>query len=284
MPVHLSYKTPTRLLTPASGFLTGYSHTLNPYTGCAFACTYCYVREMPVAKFRGEPWGTWVDVKEQAAELLAKELRRERRKGPVSIFMSSATDPYQPIEYRLQLTRSLLAVMAGDDAWLPEGAMDIRPEFLLVQTRSPLVLRDIDWLQRIGSRVRVSVTLETDLEAVRRTFTPAAPPVHARLRVLRTLAEAGLDVQAAVSPVLPSSERFAETLAATGIRRVVVDDYFMGDGSRGRRSARLGLQPLYARLGCEEWYDPRAYRRVLDSLRRYFPEEGLFVSQAGFLP
>jgi DNA repair photolyase len=127
--------TPKTLLNKGTGFLSGYSHSLNPYTGCAFGCSYCYVRQMPVSLFRGAEWGTWVDAKQEAAALLRRELRKAKTKGPVTIFMSSSTDPYQPAEYNEQITRSLLTAMLDDP-----------PDFLLVQTRSPLVSRDIDLL------------------------------------------------------------------------------------------------------------------------------------------
>lgn len=265
-------KTPKTLLNPASGYLTGYSHTLNPYTGCAFSCSYCYVREMPVAKFRREAWGTWVDVKEGAAAVLAKELVKAKRKGPVTIFMSSSTDPYQPIEYSERLTRSLLEAMVRE-----------QPDFLLVQTRSPLVTRDIDLLLRLKDRVRISMTVETDLEPVRRAFTPAAPPITARLAALKRLTAEGLDAQAAISPVLPSSERFAARLAEV-VDRVCIDDFFMGDGSLGKRTERLGIRRIYEQLGLSEWYDRDAYRRVMAELGNHFPDERIYVSQAGFLP
>ncbi|WP_028551801.1 SPL family radical SAM protein [Paenibacillus sp. UNC451MF] len=265
-------KIPKQLLNPASGYLTGYSHTLNPYAGCAFSCSYCYVREMPVAKFRSEPWGTWVDIKEGAAALLAKELVKARRKGPVSIFMSSSTDPYQPVEYREQLTRSLLETMVQE-----------KPDFLLVQTRSPLVTRDVDLLLQLKERVRISITVETDLESVRRAFTPAAPPLAARLQALKQLSAEGLDVQAAISPVLPSSEQFVERLAEV-VDRVCIDDFFMGDGSLGKRTERLGIRRIYEELDLSDWYDRNAYQRVLSSLKAHFPENRIYVSQAGFLP
>lgn len=269
------YRPASRLLNPAGGYLTGYTHTLNPYAGCAFACSYCYVREMPVARFRGAPWGAWVDIKQNAAELLAGELKRAKRKGPVTLFMSSSTDPYQPVEYRTELTRALLEVMT---------APETTPDFLLVQTRSPLVTRDMALLKQLGERVRVSLTVETDLETVRKTFTPAAPPIAARLAALRRLVAAGIPTQAAVSPVLPCSERLAETLAATGVTRVCVDDFFSGDGSGGRRTERLGMRAQYEAADYASWYTPETAQRVLRQLRASFPDERLYFSQSGFLP
>ncbi len=60
MKIEVKETYPKRLLNKGSGFLSGYSHTLNPYTGCAFACSYCYVRQMPVQLFRDQNWGEWL--------------------------------------------------------------------------------------------------------------------------------------------------------------------------------------------------------------------------------
>jgi DNA repair photolyase len=270
--VELFEKTPKSLLNKGSGFLTDYTHTLNPYAGCAFGCLYCYVRRMPVATFRREEWGTWVDVKRGAAELLRRELRAARAKGRVTIFMSSSTDPYQPAEYKEQITRSLLEVMA-----------DEAPDFLLVQTRSPLVTRDIDLLLRLGERARVSMTVETDREDVRKRFAPAAPPIAARLNALARLREAGVSTQAAVAPLLPSSEYFPGKLLPIA-DRVVLDDYFLGDGSGGRRSRSLGVERLYGEDERTVWYDPSAIRTIRERFAAVFPPERLRISQAGFAP
>lgn len=266
------YKQPKTLLNKGTGFLTDYTHSLNPYTGCSFACSYCYVRQMPVSLFRGQEWGTWVDIKTGAAALLAKELQRAKAKGPVSIFMSSSTDPYQPVEYREQVTRSLLEVM-----------VEHPPDFLLVQTRSPLVTRDLDLLLCLGERVRVSMTVETDLEEIRKQFSPQAPPIAARLRALKELAVAGVPTQATIAPVLPSSEAFPALLRPL-VGRVCIDDFYMGDGSGGKRTKKNGIPALFAELGLEAWAEPDAYLLVYERLRRVFAEDELHVSQKGFAP
>ena len=265
-------KFPRTLLNNGTGFLEGYSHSLNPYTGCSFGCSYCYVRGMPVSLFRAEEWGSWVDLKRGASELLRKELTKAKKKGPVTIFMSSSTDPYQPIEYKERITRSLLAVMADDP-----------PDFLLLQTRSPLVTRDIDLLQRLGSQVRVSMTVETDREDVRKAFSPAAPPIPARLKALCELAAAGVATQAAVAPLLPCTEEFPSMLRSAA-NRVCIDDYFMGDGSGGKRTGRLGLDAIYGKLGLPDWYRRDAYRAVYEACLTLFPEGAVRLSQEGFLP
>lgn len=177
MKSELFYKHPKTILNKGTGFLSGYTHSLNPYTGCSFGCSYCYVRQMPVSLFREGEWGSWVDVKNGAAHVLKKELHRAKAKGPVTIFMSSSTDPYQPIEHKEKVTRSLLEVMLEDP-----------PDFLFVQTRSPLVSRDIDLPRQFKDKVRVSMTIETDSETIRKHFTPMAPPIQARFKTLEKLA------------------------------------------------------------------------------------------------
>lgn len=265
---------PVRWLTPATGYLNGYTHTLNPYVGCAYGCSYCYVRQLPVALFRSEPWGEWAEGKRGDPATLARELVRAHAKGSVAIFFSSATDPYQPLEAKLRLTRGLLEAMAAADA---------PPDFVLLQTRGPLVARDIDALLRLGSRVRVSMTLETDRDDVRRLLTPSAPPYAARLKALRELAAAGVAVQAAVSPLLPHTPAFAEQLAEAA-PRVVLDDFFRGDGSGGRRSERLGMRELYARAGFGDWYAPKKLDELAARLRELMPPEAVTVSAEGFAP
>lgn len=227
---------------------------------------------MPVATFRKEPWGTWVDIKKGAAALLQKELRRAKSKGKATIFMSSSTDPYQPVERKEAITRSLLEVMVRD-----------QPDFLFVQTRSPLVRRDIDLFLQLQGKIRVSMTIETDREAIRKHFTPYAPSIRERLKTLQLLKEAGVPTQVTIAPLLPSSEEFPDVLARV-VNRVCVDDYFMGDGSGGKRTERLGIAASYQQLDLEEWYSPSAYRIVYERLKKVFPEEQILLNQEGFLP
>lgn len=227
---------------------------------------------MPVSLFREGEWGKWVDIKNGAADLLRKELRRAKSKGKVTIFMSSSTDPYQPIEHKEKITRTLLEVMVEDP-----------PDFLLVQTRSPLVARDIDLLSQLGDKVRVSITLETDSETIRKHFTPEAPPIQARFKTLEKLREAKIPTQVAIAPILPSGDNFPEKLKPI-VDRVCIDDFFMGDGSGGKRTKKLGIYKIYEKLGLEEWYGPHVYEKVYQRFAHVFPEEQIYVSQQGFEP
>jgi DNA repair photolyase len=266
------------ILNPTGGFLVTYTHSLNAYQGCAFgrnSCPYCYVRAMPVQRFAGSPWGEWVKAKINAPELLRRELEAAKRKGTfgkLRIFMSTATDPYQGIEARLKLTGGILEVFAASGDF----------GFLVVQTRSPLIERDIEALRRLGSRVAVSLTIETNRDEVRRRITPASPSVERRLMTLERLTRAGLKTQAAISPVLPCDpELFAELIAAR-VSRAVVDTLTDGDGAGGRRSAELGMPQLLRSLGYEDWLRGDAHMPLLEALRERMGAERVGFSQEGF--
>src|SRR5262245_40730533 len=266
------------ILNPTGGFLATYTHSLNAYQGCAFgrgSCPYCYVRAMPIQKFSGKPWGEWVKAKTNAPQLLSEELEKIKRQGKfgsLRIFMSTATDPYQGVEAKLKITRGLLEVFAraGDFG------------FLVVQTRSPLIERDIELLIQLGSRVAVSLTVETNRDHVRRQITPTSPSIERRLTALARLTGAGLKTQAAISPVLPCDpEEFARLIAERSTR-AVVDTLIDGDGAGGRRSAELGMPELLRSLGYEDWMLPDSHMPLFKALRRRMGDERVGFSQAGF--
>ena len=172
--VAVSYAPTTQVLTPGTGFLDAYDFSLNPYSGCSFGCTYCYAAFFSRTPEARDTWGQWVKVKENAVELL-----RKKKPGSLDgkrIYMSSVTDPYQPIERKLNLTRGLLEVLA-----------ERHKAKLVVQTRSPDVVRDCDLFRAIedsGGRVQVNMTVTTDDEDVRKTFEPSCPSNPVRLRAI----------------------------------------------------------------------------------------------------
>jgi len=268
----------TRALTPTSGFLRGFAYSLNPYTGCAFGdgggCPYCYVRALPVAHARPGAWGEWVIAKINLPELLERELAALARNGKLAdatIFMSSTTDPYQGFERRTGITRRAL-----------EAFVRRPPRRLLIQTRSPLIERDIDIIGRLGDRAIASITVETDDDAVRRAITPTSPAVARRLTTMRRLRAAGIYTQMAIAPMLPNDpQRFAD-LAAEVVDRVIVDTYFDGDGAGGRRSRALGIGALYERMGYPEWFKPGAERCLLAAMRARLGAGRVLFSRSGF--
>ncbi|HZO81210.1 MAG TPA: radical SAM protein [Candidatus Binataceae bacterium] len=268
----------TRALTPTGGFLGGFTHSLNPYVGCAFGdnggCPFCYVRALPVARAGAGPWGAWVIAKSNLRELLARELEAlaaADKLARTTIFMSSATDPYQGVERRMRLTRGALELFARRP-----------PRRLLLQTRSPMIERDLDLLVRLGPRMIASITVETDDEQVRRAFTPTSPSIARRLAAARRLRAAGVFVQLAVAPMLPNDpERLAE-LADAAADRVVIDTYFDGDGSGGQRSRALGMGELYERLGYGGWFRPGAEGALMAAMRARLGKSRVLFSRDGF--
>ncbi len=178
--------------------IPGMSYALNPYIGCAHGCRYCYVRMMQrFFRHQGDVWGTYVDVKENAARLLMKELKR-RKKGQV--MLASATDCYQPLEKKVRLTRSCLELLSA--ARFPVSVL----------TKSALIVRDLDVLKSIDE-LEVGLTITTDDDAVRRVMEPHASSVPDRLAALRALHDAGLEPFVFVGPALPMDpERLAKLL------------------------------------------------------------------------
>ena len=237
--VDVDYAPVRDILTRATGFMDAYDFTLNPYSGCSFGCTYCYAAFFSYSTEKRDSWGLWVDVKENAVE------RLRRRRGSLDgklIYMSSVTDPYQPIERQIELTRGLLEMLARH-----------RPK-LVVQTRSPDVVRDADLFREIvdrGGRVQVNMTVTTDDEDVRRTFEPFCPSNAARLRAAGELCAGGVDTCVTMTPLLlvRDAGRFADNLLDTGIRDFIVQPFHFQRGkfiagTRGCRHETYGREAV----------------------------------------
>ncbi|NEP39428.1 MAG: radical SAM protein [Okeania sp. SIO2G4] len=212
------------ILNKASGFIKAYDFTLNPYRGCQYGCSYCYAAAFsPNEKMRDE-WGKWVLIKENAAEVLEKELLKWENKNPSkapSIYMSSVTDPYQPIESKTQLTRRLLEVM-----------LEYRP-ILVIQTRSPMITRDIDILQRF-KHLRINMSIPTGSEKIRKDFEPQTPSIRARLNAMKKIKTTINDLTGylpklsiTITPLLPTlpeeQENFIRQL--NFVDRVVIQEF-----------------------------------------------------------
>ncbi|PLS08637.1 radical SAM protein [Neobacillus cucumis] len=265
-----------KILTEAKGYLdVGFTHSLNPYSGCAFSCKYCYVREMPIQRFKEIPWGEWVDIKINAAENYRNEIIKIRKKNkPVNIFMSSATDPYQPMERKAAITREIL-----------EEMLENPPDFLQVQTRSPLITRDIDLLVKLKEKcdVLVSMTVETDRDDIRKIFAPVAPGIPLRLKALKEVYDAGIHTQASISPVLSFTPDFAKVLEGI-VNHIWIDTLSIGDGAMGKRSERLGMPTLFQNHELEKWYQKDLHLRVEKYFRKYFTSEIIRVSKQEAFP
>ncbi len=183
-----------------------YPYVINPYTGCQHGCSYCYARFMKRFTGHSEPWGQFVDVKIQAPELLRREITRKK---PGRVWISGVCDPYQPLEAKYKLTRQCLEILAQYN-WP-----------VTVQTRSPLVLRDIDILKE-GRDFEAGLSVPTADDSIRKLFEPSAPPIKERIRALDELHRAGIRTYAMIAPMLPGAEGLAEILAGK-IDSVILD-------------------------------------------------------------
>jgi DNA repair photolyase len=174
-----------------------YPYVINPYTGCQHNCSYCYARFMKRFTGHREPWGQFVDVKVNAPDLLRLEITRKRTGR---IWISGVCDPYQPLEARYKLTRQCLEILAQND-WP-----------VTVQTKSPLVLRDLDVFKK-GKGFEVGLSIATAEDGIRKLFEPNAPPIMERLRALDELHRAGIRTYAMIAPILPGAEGLPEILS-----------------------------------------------------------------------
>ncbi len=172
----------------------GFDASVNPYRGCEHGCVYCYAR--PTHEYLGLSAGldfeSKIFVKPEAAKLLRDELSSPRWK-PQPLALSGVTDPYQPIERRMRITR---------------GCLEVAAEFrnpVMIVTKSFLVTRDIDLLSQLARHDAVSVaisvtTLDPKLHGL---MEPRASTPARRLEAMRRLADAGIPVAVFIAPIIP---------------------------------------------------------------------------------
>ena len=198
------------ILSPTSGFIAeaGFTHSLTPARNCTFGCTYCYVPTMRVqGGLQPEDWRRWgqfTAFKTNAAGLLSRELRAHQR-----IYCSPLVDPYQPAEER---QRAMPAIL--------EALLAAPPRVFALQTRGSLVLWDLELLKALAKRttLRVSFSVTTNREQVRRLYEPRCAPIAERLEVIRELGDAGIETYATLAPLLPCDpeELVRVAIAASG--------------------------------------------------------------------
>jgi DNA repair photolyase len=178
--------------------IPGYDYCLNPYVGCAHACTYCYATFMKRFTGHPEPWGSFVDVKINAADALLRQVRRIRSG---CLVVGSVTDPYQPVERKYGVTRQCLTILARTDLTVH------------ILTRSDLIVRDIDILKQIPD-LEAGLSITTDNDDIRKIFEPNAPPIESRLEALKVLHDAGIRTYIFAGPLLPlDPKKFASMIS-----------------------------------------------------------------------
>ena len=222
-------------------------YALNPYVGCQHACVYCYAKFMKRFTGHKEEWGSFVDVKINAPELLAREVTKKK---VGRVWVSGVCDPYQPLERKYQLTKQCLQILVAND-WP-----------VMVQTKSPLVLRDIEILKR-SADIEVGFTITTADERMRRLFEPGAPPTAKRIEALEKLHTAGIRTFAMIAPILPGAEGLPDMLQGK-VGNVLVDrlNYHYADA-------------VYKKYGMQWARDDGFFRKRGEELRRAFEKNGI---------
>jgi DNA repair photolyase len=209
--------------------------SINPFRGCEFGCKYCYarythefleptpIRPVPIGNIDipQQPWALAFEhtiyLKENAAWLLEQELRRVDPDEEIAI--GTATDPYQPIERRVGITRSLLEVLARSSG-----------RRIGIVTKSNLITRDIDLLQQIAARntLVIHITITTADSGLARRLEPRAPRPDLRFAAVRKLRAAGLTAGVLCSPLLPGINDSLQQLEAVSSRAAAAGASFLG--------------------------------------------------------
>ena len=215
-------------------------YVINPYIGCGFSCKYCYASFM--CRFVDRPqsdWGKFVYIKNNADQLLAKEIKKLANHGEgKSIFLSSVTDPYQGLEAKYQLTRKCLQVLLDHDF---QGEVSIL-------TKSDLVLRDIDLFSKLRN-IEVGLTITSADDGISRYFEKYAPLVSNRINALKKLNLAGIKTYAFIGPLLPhfvtsqtNLDKLFKSIAETGTKDVYVEHLNLSAYIKNRLLEELGEQ------------------------------------------
>lgn len=226
----LSLKQSKSVITPSK--LPGSDYVVNPYSGCAFGCVYCYAEF--TRKFTNhidDEWGKYVDIKINTPELFKKEFQKLSNKiikqnvfktgnRPV-IFFGSVTDPYQGVEAKYVLTKKCLEIIAESNI---KNSVDIS-----LLTKSPLVTRDIEIFKKIPN-LEIGMTISSTDDNISKLFECYAPPSSLRIQALKKLNDEGLNTYAFVGPLLPhfvanedSLRKLFKAIKDSGTRRVWVE-------------------------------------------------------------
>jgi len=256
MPFEVLEARAASILSKTTGFIAdaGFTHSLSPARNCTFGCSYCYVPTMRIyGGLRPEDWRHWgqfTTFKENAPELLRRELRPDQ-----VIYCSPLVDPYQPAEEtELMMPRILDELLSRP------------PKVFVIQTRGPMIVRDLARLVELSSRtmLRVSFSVTTNREEVRKLYEPHCAAIDCRLKAIRQLRCAGITTFATLAPILPCDP---EKLAGMAIEATDLD--IIGDPLHVRsvkpRGATTRVQAfaISARHGVAEWLEPEFQREAV---------------------
>lgn len=194
--------------------IEGMDYALNPYTGCQHKCVYCYAEFMKKWTNHNEPWGEFVDVKINIADRLRQQIKRTK---PGTTMIGTVTDAYQPLEKKFGLTRKCLEILLETD--FP----------IFIQTKSDLILRDIDILKKMKEK-EIGLTITCPDPKIEKIFEPNASDLERRFEALAKLNESGIPTFVFFGPILPyfsdnvkSLKLLLERLQRIGITKIYVD-------------------------------------------------------------
>jgi len=189
--------------------------TLNCYVGCSHRCLYCYARYMKKFKNQPEDWGYFVDVKINAPEVLAEEIKKIRL--PKEVFMSSICDGWQPLEAKYKLSRACLKLLL-------QAGLEVS-----MLTKSSLILRDFDLLQTYKTP-SLGITITTLDKGLQKILEPYASEPQERLNTLKIAQEKGIKTWVFLGPLIPeftatqaNLEAIFQGLAGLNLERIYVD-------------------------------------------------------------
>ncbi len=247
------------ILSPTTGFIAqaGFTHSLTPARNCTFACSYCYVPTMRIyAGLQPDDWRAWgqfTTFKTNAPELLRRELSAEQR-----IYCSPLVDPYQPAEEQEQLMPGVL-----------DAVLDRPPRVFAIQTRGPLILRDLSKLVELSRRtlLRVSFSITTDREDVRKLYEPHCATIERRMQVVRQLRAAGIATFATLAPILPCDpERLAALALEASDQDVIGDPLHVRSVKPRGATTREAAFAISRRHEFSAWLDSQFQAEVVERI------------------
>lgn len=255
------------ILSKTMGFIAeaGFTHSLTPARNCTFGCSYCYVPTMRI--YGGlkpqdwRHWGRFTTFKSNAPDLLRRELRDDQ-----VIYCSPLVDPYQPAEESERLMPRVL-----------DQLLHRPPRVFVIQTRGPLILRDLPQLTELSrlTTLRVSFSITTNREPIRKIFEPHCAAIHCRLQAIRELRQAGIATFAAIAPILPCDPEELAAIVLNATSENIIGDalHVRSEKPRGA-TTREAAFAIADKHGFSAWLEAEFQREVIGRI-------GYTVGQAG---
>jgi DNA repair photolyase len=259
MPFQVFHAPARSILSATSGYIAqaGFTHSLSPARNCTFACSYCYVPTMRI--YGGltpgdwRHWGEFTTWKSNAAGLLRRELREHQ-----IIYCSPLVDPYQPAEETEQVMPRILDELLAHP-----------PKVFVVQTRGPLIVRDLARLVQLSgcTTLRVSFSITTNREPMRKLYEPHCATIDCRLRAIDELRRAGITVFATLAPILPCDpEALAEIALDATDQNIIGDPLHIRSVKPQGATTRDAAMAISERHRFSEWLDADFQRDVVNRI------------------